>query len=103
MMIAGPRVYFAMARDRLFLPTAGVVDPKSHVPAHAIIAQALWSGVLVLSGTLSQLVSSGAFLSTLLPSTEERSNGGPAEEGRAQRRRTKTPVKITPPARIFAS
>jgi APA family basic amino acid/polyamine antiporter len=61
MMIAGPRVYFAMARDGVFLPSAGVVHPKSHVPAHAIIAQALWSGVLVLSGTLSQLVSYTGF------------------------------------------
>jgi APA family basic amino acid/polyamine antiporter len=61
MMIAGPRVYFAMARDGVFLPSAGVVHPKSHVPARAIIAQALWSGVLVLSGTLSQLVSYTGF------------------------------------------
>jgi APA family basic amino acid/polyamine antiporter len=61
MMIAGPRVYFAMARDGLFLPAAGVVHPKSHVPVQAIVAQALWSGVLVLSGTLSQLVSYTGF------------------------------------------
>jgi APA family basic amino acid/polyamine antiporter len=61
MMIAGPRVYFAMARDGMFLPAAGVVHPRSHVPVHAIVAQALWSGVLVLSGTLSQLVSYTGF------------------------------------------
>jgi APA family basic amino acid/polyamine antiporter len=61
MMIAGPRVYFAMARDGVFLTAAGVIHPKSHVPAHAIIAQAMWSGVLVLSGTLSQLVSYTGF------------------------------------------
>ena len=52
MMIAGPRVYFAMARDGVFAPTAGEIHPRSHAPAHAIIAQAIWSGVLVLSGTL---------------------------------------------------
>jgi APA family basic amino acid/polyamine antiporter len=68
MMIAGPRVYFAMARDGVFPASAGVVHPKSHVPAHAIIAQALWSGVLVLSGTLSQLVSYTGFAIVLFSS-----------------------------------
>jgi basic amino acid/polyamine antiporter, APA family len=61
MMIAGPRVYFAMARDGVFPSTAGEIHPKFHAPAHAIIAQALWSGVLVLSGSLSQLVNYTGF------------------------------------------
>jgi basic amino acid/polyamine antiporter, APA family len=61
MVIAGPRVYFAMARDGLFVPSAGTVHPKFHTPASAIVAQGIWSGVLVLSGTLSQLVSYTGF------------------------------------------
>jgi APA family basic amino acid/polyamine antiporter len=61
MMIAGPRVYFAMARDGVFAPSAGEIHPKFHAPSHAIIAQAIWSGVLVLSGTLSQLVNYTGF------------------------------------------
>src|SRR5205823_6450731 len=61
MMIAGPRVYFAMARDGLFAAPAGEIHPKFRAPAQAIIAQAIWSGVLVLSGTLSQLVSYTGF------------------------------------------
>ena len=61
MMIAGPRVYFAMARDGVFAPTAGEIHPKFRAPSHAVIAQAIWSGVLVLSGTLSQLVSYTGF------------------------------------------
>ena len=61
MMIAGPRVYFAMARDGLFATTAGEIHPKFRAPAHAVIAQAIWSGVLVLSGTLSQLVNYTGF------------------------------------------
>jgi APA family basic amino acid/polyamine antiporter len=61
MVIAGPRVYFAMARDGLFVPSASTVHPKFHTPASAIIAQGVWSGVLVLSGTLSQLVSYTGF------------------------------------------
>ena len=69
MMIAGPRVYFAMARDGVFAPTAGRIHPTSHVPAHAIVAQAIWSGVLVLSGTLSQLVNYTGFAVVLFSAT----------------------------------
>jgi len=61
MVLAGPRVYFAMARDGLFAAQAGRVHPRFHAPVSAIVAQALWSGVLVLSGTLSQLVSYTGF------------------------------------------
>jgi basic amino acid/polyamine antiporter, APA family len=61
MVLAGPRVYFAMARDGLFLPRAAIVHARFHTPASAIVAQAIWSGVLVLCGTLSQLVSYTGF------------------------------------------
>jgi APA family basic amino acid/polyamine antiporter len=61
MVLAGPRVYFAMARDGMFVRAAGRVHPRFHTPAAAIVAQSLWSGVLVLSGTLSQLVSYTGF------------------------------------------
>ena len=61
MVIAGPRVYYAMARDGMFLPGAARVHAQFHTPASAIVAQAVWSGVLVLCGTLSQLVSYTGF------------------------------------------
>jgi APA family basic amino acid/polyamine antiporter len=61
MVLAGPRVYYAMARDGLFVRMAERVHPRFHTPAAAIVAQGIWSGVLVLSGTLSQLVSYTGF------------------------------------------
>ena len=61
MVLAGPRVYYAMARDGMFLPGAARVHAQFRTPASAIVAQAVWSGVLVLSGTLSQLVSYTGF------------------------------------------
>ena len=61
MVLAGPRVYYAMARDGVFLPTAGRVHARFHTPVRAIAAQAIWSSILVLSGTLSSLVTYTGF------------------------------------------
>jgi APA family basic amino acid/polyamine antiporter len=61
MVLSGPRVYYAMARDGVFLASAARVHPKYRTPGLAIAAQAVWSSVLVLSGTLSQLVAYTGF------------------------------------------
>ncbi len=55
MIIAGPRVYFAMARDAAF-PQAAARVSRFHTPAIAIAAQAAWSALLVLTGTFEQLL-----------------------------------------------
>ena len=55
MTLAGPRVYYAMARDGLFFPAAARLHPRYRTPAVAIVAQAAWSGLLVLSGSASAL------------------------------------------------
>lgn len=61
MVWAGPRVYYAMARDGVFLSAAARVHPVQRTPVLAILAQAAWSAVLVLSGTLSELVAYTGF------------------------------------------
>jgi APA family basic amino acid/polyamine antiporter len=61
MVLAGPRVYFAMARDGLFAAPAARVHPRFRAPVSAILMQAAWSSILVLSGSLSELVSYTGF------------------------------------------
>jgi APA family basic amino acid/polyamine antiporter len=60
-IFAGPRVYYAMARDGYFLKAAARVNPRTHTPAFAIGAQAVWSAVLVLTGTFERLVTYTGF------------------------------------------
>jgi basic amino acid/polyamine antiporter, APA family len=55
MTFAGPRVYYAMARDGIFFRSAARVHPRYHTPWVAIAAQAVWSGLLVLTNTSGQL------------------------------------------------
>jgi len=55
MTFAGPRVYYAMARDGVFFPAAARVHSRYKTPTVAIVAQSIWSGLLVLSGGASAL------------------------------------------------
>ena len=56
LILAGPRVYYAMARDRLFFHQAGALHPVYRTPVFGLIAQALWAMVLCISGTYGQLL-----------------------------------------------
>ncbi len=55
LILAGARVYYAMARDRLFFARAGNLNRNS-VPAAALIAQSVWVSLLCLTGTYGQLL-----------------------------------------------
>src|SRR6266508_3865385 len=56
LILSGARVYYAMSRDDLFFKSAGVLHPQYKTPAVALIVQAVWTSVLCLSGTYSQLL-----------------------------------------------
>ncbi|MGH7751489.1 MAG: APC family permease, partial [Gemmatimonadales bacterium] len=56
LILAGARVYYAMARDDLFFRSAGVLHPVYKTPAVALVVQAVWTSLLCLSGTYSQLL-----------------------------------------------
>ena len=55
LILAGARVYWAMARDGLFFRRAGALS-KHHVPSTALIVQAIWTTLLCLTGTYGQLL-----------------------------------------------
>lgn len=65
MILAAPRVYYAMAKDGLFFKGAGKLHPKYKTPVNSLILQGIWSSVLTLSGTYSALLTYTAFTSLL--------------------------------------
>ena len=69
MTFAGPRVYFAMARDGVFFPAAARVHPAYKTPWLSIAGQAAWATILILTGSLDALGNYVAFAITLFAGT----------------------------------
>jgi basic amino acid/polyamine antiporter, APA family len=65
LVLAGPRVYYAMASDKLFFRRAGQLHPRYHTPIFGLVVQAVWASVLCLSGTYNQLLDYVIFASLL--------------------------------------
>jgi APA family basic amino acid/polyamine antiporter len=61
-VMSAPRVYFAMARDGLFIPAAASIHPRFQTPARAIAIQAALSSILVLVGTFNTIISYFVFV-----------------------------------------
>jgi APA family basic amino acid/polyamine antiporter len=56
MILAGSRVYYAMARDGLFFRSVGRIHPRFKTPHISLGVQALWTGILCISGSYGQLL-----------------------------------------------
>lgn len=56
MIMAGPRIYFAMARDKLFPKQVKRLHTRFNTPAVSILAQSLWSALLVVTGTFEDIL-----------------------------------------------
>ena len=57
LVMSAPRVYFAMARDRVFIQAAASVHPRYGTPARAIALQAALASLLVMLGNFRQIIS----------------------------------------------
>jgi APA family basic amino acid/polyamine antiporter len=55
-ILTAPRVYFAMARDKLFFQSVARVTERTHVPVVAIVLQSVWTLVVALSGRYEQIL-----------------------------------------------
>jgi len=64
-IMSAPRVYFAMARDGLFIPAAAAVHPRFGTPARAIALQGALASLLVLLGSFGQIVSYFFFVAVI--------------------------------------
>jgi APA family basic amino acid/polyamine antiporter len=56
LILAGARVSYAMAKDGLFFQRAARVDPVHHTPRFALLVQCIWTVLLILSGSYSDLL-----------------------------------------------
>ena len=61
MILVGPRVYYAMARDGMFFPAAARVHREYRTPATAIVAQGVWTTLLILTGSGNALTTYTGF------------------------------------------
>jgi basic amino acid/polyamine antiporter, APA family len=64
LILSGARVYYAMAKDKLFFQKAGTLN-KNHVPAAALVVQSVWTSLLCLTGTYGQLLNYVIFAALL--------------------------------------
>jgi len=55
-MLTAPRVYFAMAEDRIFFRSVAWINPRTHVPVIAILLQGVWAIVIAMTGSYAQVV-----------------------------------------------
>jgi len=61
MILTGPRVYYAMARDGVFPRAFGWISDRYRTPMVALIVQGAWATVLALSGTYQQIFANVIF------------------------------------------
>ncbi|HEY9783806.1 MAG TPA: amino acid permease [Candidatus Obscuribacterales bacterium] len=65
LILAGPRAYYAMAKDGLFFKSAGELNHVTHVPIFGLVLQGVWACLLATSGTYSQLLEYVVFAALL--------------------------------------
>ena len=62
-ILATARVYFSMARRQVFPQFLGRAHPRFHTPAASLVVQAVWSVLLLFSGTFDMLTDTLIFVS----------------------------------------
>lgn len=60
-VMSAPRVYYAMAQDRVFFRAVGTISPRFRVPTTAIVLQGVLAAVLVLTHSYEKLLGYSVF------------------------------------------
>ena len=66
-IIIGPRLYYAMAKDRLFFPFAAKINPRHGVPGISIVIQGVLAVFMVMVGSFEQLLVYMGFSLSVFP------------------------------------
>jgi APA family basic amino acid/polyamine antiporter len=56
LILSGARVYYAMAKDKLFFRKAADLNPRTHSPVFSLAVQCIWAVLLCLSGSYNELL-----------------------------------------------
>lgn len=56
-VLGGPRVFYAMAREKLFFPGVAYIHPRYHVPTVSIVLNGIWASFLTMVGSFERLFS----------------------------------------------
>ncbi len=56
LILAGARVYWAMALDGLFFRKVATLHPRTHAPVFSLVIQGIWTMLLTLSGSYNDLL-----------------------------------------------
>ncbi len=65
-VLAGPRIFFAMARDGVFFQQIARIHPRYETPANAIWMLSIWAAVLTLTGGYEHLITMAMFAAWIL-------------------------------------
>jgi APA family basic amino acid/polyamine antiporter len=60
--LTAPRLYYAMARDRVFFAKLAEVHPRFGTPAFSIVVSSVWAMLLAVTGTFEQLLTYVVFV-----------------------------------------
>lgn len=62
-IMVSARLYYSMAREKLFFEKIGEINKRFKTPANSLILQAIWTSILVISGTFDILTDMLIFVS----------------------------------------
>ena len=65
-VLAGPRIFFAMARDKVFFPGLAWIHPTYQTPGRSICLLAGWAALLTLTGGYEHLITMAMFAAWIL-------------------------------------